>query len=120
MSLLPALLLSLALTVLLELAFARLWGEPLASLRPVALANAISNPMVVLFHRLFLVYLPPLLLPATALLEIAACTGEGWFYRRYTAIRHPWGFSLCANLFSFCIGLLLSAWRSLSWRSLSC
>lgn len=113
MNLFSALLLSLVLTLLLELLFARLWGEPISSLRPVALANVVSNPIVVLLHRLFLEYLPPLLLPATALLELAAFLGEAWYYRRYTSIRHPWGFSLCANLFSFCIGLLLSAWRPL-------
>ena len=112
MSLFTALFVSLALTLSLELAFALLWGESVGSLVSVTLANVVSNPIVVLFHHLFQQFLPFLVMPATVILELAAIVGEGWYYRRYTSIRYPWGFSLCANLFSFTVGLLLSSWRS--------
>lgn len=107
MNLILSLLVSLALTLVFELLFALLWGVGRRDLPLVALVNVLTNPAVVLCHALAAAYLPALILPATALLELGAVAVEGWLYAGRGEIRFPWAFSLCANLFSFTIGLLL-------------
>lgn len=95
-------LLSLALTLAIELAFALLWGLRGRDLLLCALVNLLTNPAVVLLHQLF---------PqpaATAALECAACAVEGWYYSRYgRRVRVPWLFALLCNALSFSCGLLI-------------
>ena len=101
-----SLALSLGLTLILELAFSLLWGVERRDLPLVVLVNLLTNPVVVLCHALAAVYLPQLLTGATVALELGAAAAEGWLYQSRSHVRFPWGFSLCANLFSFTIGLL--------------
>lgn len=93
-------LLPLSLTLLLEGAVALVWKLRKRDWLLFALANVLTNPAVVLLHAMF----PG---PAvTAALELSAVAVEGFCYRRLGhAIRRPWLFSLCANAFSFCLGL---------------
>ena len=107
MSLPASLAASLALTLLLELGFALIWGVEARQLPRVALANVLTNPAVVLCHALARRFLPGVLLPATLALEACAVAAEGWLFARRGGIHLPWAFSLCANLFSFSIGILL-------------
>lgn len=99
------LLLSLALTLLLEGAFARLCrvrGRRNACL--VLLVNLLTNPPVALVGNLFPLW------PAHLALEAAAVLVEGAVYARLAeGLRRPFLFSLGANAFSYLTGAALSA-----------
>lgn len=110
--LLRSLALSLALTLLLELAAAAILGlrRP-RDLCLVALVNILTNPLVVLTLNLtwfFTQTSPGWLL--TAGLEITAFLAEGLLYRnRLTQQRfNPFALSLILNAISYTGGLLLS------------
>lgn len=98
---------SLALTLMVELAFALAWRAERRDLPAVALANLLTNPAVVLCHHAAAWYIPGLLTPVTLGLELDAVAVEGLVYSRRSRIIRPWAFSLCANTVSFLIGLLL-------------
>jgi len=101
---------SLALTLLLELAFALLWGLRGRDLILCCLVNLLTNPPVVLLALLWRQYGPaPAWLPVP-LLEAGAVLLEGRLYRRDgERVRRPFLFSLCANAFSYALGLVFSA-----------
>ena len=68
------------------------------------------TPLVVLLHSVGQALLPALWGPLPIMvLEAAAMAAEGWYYARYSAIRRPYLFSLCANGFSYGFGLILNA-----------
>ena len=91
--LIRSLIVSLALTLMLELGFALIPGvRGSRSLALVALANVLTNP--------------PLL---TIAAELSAVFIEGVIYRAGTDFRRPMLFSLSANAFSYLIGLALNA-----------
>ena len=98
---------SLALTLALELAFALVWGVGREDLLLVVLANVLTNPVVVLGHALAALWLPAFLAAITLALEAGAVLVEGRLFATRSDIRAPWVFALCANLFSFTVGLLL-------------
>ena len=102
------LLSALVLTVLLEGIFALLWGvRSKRDLGLVALANCITNPLVNVLYRLGRMWGWPRG-PVVLALEVAAVLAEWLCYRRTeNAVRYPLLFSLCANAFSFCCGLVL-------------
>lgn len=93
-------MISLGLTLLLEIPFAYWWG--LRSRHDVELAflvNVLTNPVVVLFNAAGV----PILL-----LEAAAVGVEGFLYRSCgKGVRRPMLLALCANVFSFVAGELL-------------
>lgn len=92
--------LSLALTLLFEGVIALVWGLRKQDLLLFALVNVLTNPAVVLLHALFPGW------AVTAALEAGVVLVEGALYQRLGyAVRRPWLFSLCTNVFSFCIGL---------------
>ena len=99
---------ALGLTLLLEEGFALLWGvRGKRDLGLVALVNCITNPLVNVLHGLGLLWSWPIR-PVVLALEIAAVLAEWLCYRRTeNAVRYPLLFSLCANAFSFCCGLVL-------------
>lgn len=99
-SLLVSLGVSLALTLAIELVFALLCRRRGQALILVALANVVTNPVVVLCVRLRV-------LPVW-LMELLAVLAEGLIYRRSRAFIRPYLFSLCANALSFGLGLLLN------------
>lgn len=107
MSIFLSLAVSLFLTLALELGFALLWGVGRRDLPLVALANVVTNPVVVLCYTVAASFAPRLLIPAAAVLELGAVAVEGWLFQTRGDIRFPWAFSLCANLFSFTVGLFL-------------
>ena len=107
MNIFASLAVSLALTLVLELGFALLWGAERHDLPLVALANVLTNPAVVLCHTLAALFFPAALPPVTLVLEAGAVLVEGRLFATRGDIRFPWGFSLCANLFSFSIGFLI-------------
>lgn len=102
------LLISLALTLVLEVPFAYIWGlRTRRELAVAVLCNVLTNPPVVLGHSLLVTAAlwPPWL--AAAVLEWAAVAAEWQCYRRCTDAHHPLALSLCANGFSYGAGLLL-------------
>lgn len=102
-----SLALSLALTLIFELGFTLLWGVKREDLQLVVLVNVLTNPVVVLCHRAALLWWPGAILWVTAALELGAVAAEGYLYQTRSRVRFPWAFSICVNLFSFTIGLLL-------------
>jgi len=107
MPLLISLGVSLALTLVLESGFALLWGVERRDMGLVLLVNVLTNPVVVLCHRAAAIWMPGLLLAVTAVLELGAVAAEGWLYRERSRVKFPWAFSMCANSFSFILGLLM-------------
>ena len=98
---------SLTLTLLLELGLALCWRVKREDLRLVALANVLTNPVVVLCHIITRIFFPAVLPFLTAALELGAFSVEGYLFFARSQIRRPWLFSLCANLFSYTVGILL-------------
>lgn len=107
MELFLSLAVSLGLTLALELAFALIWRVERSDLPAVALANLLTNPVVVLCHHTVAWYFPRYLMAATLVLELWAVGTEGVIYRRRSQISRPWTFSLCANFLSYCAGLFI-------------
>ena len=102
--LLPALALSLALTLVLEGLFGLIWGVQGRRDWLLLLAvNAVTNPIVVtLFYCVSSAW------PFVAALELAAVGAEWLAYRRWGRSTRPaFLFSLCANCFSFFGGMLI-------------
>ena len=107
---------SLLLTLLFELGFALLWSIRTPALRRgreltiVALVNILTNPAVVLLANYAQARHPGYPLGFVLLLEIGAVLVEWFCYRACSeALRHPFLFSLCANLFSVLAGFALAA-----------
>ena len=104
------LLISLGITIILELAFTLIFQiRGSSDLILVIVVNIITNPAVVLINYLLLkrTNLSQLLVVLT--LEAAAILVEALYYRRYgEKIKRPFLFSLGANAFSYSIGLVLN------------
>ena len=108
-SLLRTLLLSLLLTLIVELTFALCCKKRRFDLLLAALVNIATNPPVVLIYTLLRqsVRIPGLLLALP--LELAAIAVEAFFYKRFADdIKRPLLFSLCANVLSYSTGLMLN------------
>lgn len=95
--------LSLALTLVFEGIVALVWGLREKDLLLLVLVNVLTNPAVVLLHALFPGW------AVLAALEAGVVLGEGTLYHRLGyCIRRPRLFSLCANGFSFCMGIVVN------------
>ena len=107
-----SLLVSLALTLILEGLLALLWGVRCRrDWLLLLLVNVVTNPIVVSLHRLLGGGIA-----LTAVLELSAVAAEWLAYRKWGRDTRPaLLFSLCANGFSYCSGVLLNA---LFWRCL--
>ena len=108
-ALIASLLVSLGLTLVLELLFALVVGRRGKDLALVCLVNVVTNPAVVLLYYLAAALTPLPRALVKTVLELAAVLIEALYYKRYGAgFRRPVIFSLGANAFSFGIGVLLS------------
>ena len=120
LTLLSSLGISLLLTLILEVGFALLWSLRTPGLRAgreltlVVLVNCLTNPVVVLLANTALAYWHWNALWLIPILELAAILVEWLCYRACSeALRRPFLFSLCANLFSVLTGFVLNAVRLL-------
>ena len=105
---LPTFLLSLSLTLLLELLIARLCRLRGKDYLLLILVNILTNPAVVYLHLLCRTLIPNGRDLWQIPLEAAAIWLEGVCYARFArSIRRPYLFSLVANLFSYTCGLFL-------------
>lgn len=104
MTMLLSMAAALGLTLVLELAFALIWGLRKKELLLVVLMNILTNPAVNLLYLLaYQVGWNSVWL--ILLLETAAVVTEGFCCR--DVIRRPWLFALLVNLFSYGTGELL-------------
>lgn len=109
-----SLIVSLALTLLIELSVLGLLGlRTKYDLRVAACANILTNPIVVSVAHLLLVFYPAWYWPGVALLEVGAVLTEGFIYRRHLIFKkiNPWTLSLLANVISFETGIVISFFR---------
>ena len=96
---------SLGLTVVMELAVALLWRVRRLDLALVALVNVLTNPLVVLLHWQLHSYG---WLVHTILPEVFALAAETIiYYRLENSIRKPLLFALVTNLVSYATGFAL-------------
>ena len=108
---LRSLVLSLGLTLLLEIPAAFILGlRRKEDILLVSLVNVLTNPVVVLICNLFLLFTaspPPWFLILT--LEVFAVLTEGFIYQKGLSFRriHPFIVSLILNGISYFGGLLL-------------
>ena len=89
-------LLSLGLTLLLELPIAYLWGLRGRQLLTVAAANVMTNPLAVALHLIGIPQIP---------IELGVVIAEGFAYSLHFDKR-PWLLALVSNALSWGIGLL--------------
>ena len=103
--LLPALGISLGLTLLLESIFGLIWGvNGKRDWLLLLLVNVVTNPIVVALY-----YCVSSFWAVTVALEVFAVAAEWLAYRRWGKSTHPaFLFSLCANCFSYFSGLLIN------------
>jgi hypothetical protein len=74
----------------------------------VVLVNILTNPVVVLVYWIAAIYTDWNLTIVLILLESFAILTEGYCYKKYGyGFRHPYLFSLAANMFSFWTGVLI-------------
>lgn len=104
-------LISLTLTLLLELVYARFWGiREKHDLLLTALVNILTNPVVV-FVSYFIHFrgMKQYYGLITTVMEILAVVTEALLFKKYSrTISRPWLFSLSANAFSFAVGKLIN------------
>ena len=105
------LVISLAMTLVLELSYAAFWGvRTRHDLVLVTLVNVLTNPIVVfVYYFVRLRRLPVNYGWITVLMEVLAVVTEALLYQKHArTIRRPWLFSLSANAFSYAVGELIN------------
>ena len=109
--LLYALLTSLFLTLFFEACFFYLTRKRnKKDLLLLCLVNILTNPLVVLFYWLAVLYTSLNSVIVKLILELCAIMTEAYYYKNYgEEFRHPFLFSLAANIVSFGIGLFIQA-----------
>ena len=103
--LLPALAISLGLTLILEGLFGLIWGiKGKRDWLLLLLVNVVTNPIVVTLH-----YCVSSAWYVTIVLEVSAVVAEWLAYRKWGKTTCPaFLFALCANCFSYFSGLLIN------------
>lgn len=101
---------SLGLTLVLEEAFALVWGlRGRRELGTVALVNVLTNPPAVLLYHAAVGLLGWNALAVTAVLETAAVLAEWRYYRLCSRqLTRPLLFALLANGFSYGAGQMIN------------
>jgi hypothetical protein len=106
-----SLLVSLSLTLILEVGFYLLVyikKHNKKDLLLVVLVNIITNPAVVLFYWLAMIFTDLNAVLVIIPLEIFAVLTEGYYYKKYgNNFKRPFLFSLSANALSYGTGLLI-------------
>ncbi len=108
---------SLALTIIIELAVMGICGNWIARDRRrallVVLVNILTNPPAVLLGWLGRLWPPPLRLPLEIVVEMGVVAVEAYVYRSFAEkeewrVAHPVKLAAAANLCSWGLGRLLS------------
>ena len=108
-ALLTAMAVSLALTLALESGYYLLTCKRnKKDLLLVLLVNLLTNPAVVLIYWLVALYTSWNTYLVLIPLEVSAILIEGRYYQTYgRGFKHPYRFSLAANVFSYGVGVLI-------------
>ena len=108
-ALFESLALSLLATLVLEAGFFLLVGKrERKDLLLTCMVNVLTNPVVVLAYWLTVLYTTWNAAIMIVILEMSAVFVEGYCYRQYgRCFKHPYLFSLAANLFSFFSGFVI-------------
>ena len=108
-ALLTSLAFSLALTIVLEVGFFLIIGKrDKKDLILLLSVNVLTNPVVVLSFWIAALYTEWNPVIVLIPLELLAVLTEGYYYKKYgRCFRHPYLFSLTANLVSFGVGELI-------------
>lgn len=105
-----SLLISLGLTIVIELLISFLMGiRRKQDIKIVVCANICTNPLVVYIANVLLVLCrPTAVVIAVLLMEIGVCIAEGYIYKKCLAFykKSPYLLSVINNILSFSIGLL--------------
>ena len=104
-----SLAISLALTIICETGFFLIIGKrEKKDLFLLILVNVLTNPIVVLSFWLAVLHTDWNARITLIPLELFAVLMEGYYYSKYgQSFRHPFLFSIAANMFSFWIGVLI-------------
>lgn len=95
---------SLLLTLILELPIVMLFKARKKDLLLFLLVNILTNPPIVLLSMLTDYHKAIQLL-----LEVVVIWAEGWYYKKYAEhIRRGRLCSLCANVFSYGVGIIIN------------
>ena len=105
--LLLSLLVSLVLTLVIEIAYALIRKVRGRDLLVVLLCNCLTNPPVVLLHTFCQANGRLPMIPVVIVLEVSAILMERRCYKTASSIEKPFWFSLQANAISYFTGLLL-------------
>lgn len=112
--LIQGLVISLAMTLVLELAFARFWGiRSRHDLKVAVLVNVLTNPIVVfVYYYVRIRRIPVHTGWVTLIMEVLAVVTEALLYKKYArTLDRPWLFSVSANAFSYAVGELINGIR---------
>ena len=112
--LLRGIAISLALTLIFELAYAWMWGvRERHDFLLVCAVNVLTNPIVVFAAYSAMYRRTALRLGVVMLImETLAVVTEGLLYQKFArTIRRPWLFALSANAFSYAVGELINGLR---------
>ena len=100
------LLISLGMTLVLELAYAWLWGVKGKDFIVITVMNILTNPLVVLWHYAFSdagIWIN------TVLPELAAVIAEILLLMRFgKSVQKPVSLGICINLFSYFVGFIIN------------
>ena len=108
-NIITSLALSLLLTIVFEaIVFLLAKKRDKKDFALLILVNVLTNPAVVLLHRLSIVYTSLNSRAILVLLELFAIVTEGYCYKKYgRTFKQPYAFSVTANMFSYWTGVLL-------------
>ena len=100
------LLISLGMTLVLELAYAWLWGVKGKDFIVITVMNILTNPLVVLWHHYTAdrgIWIN------TVLPELAAVIAEVLLLMRFgKPVQKPVSLGICINLFSYFVGFIIN------------
>lgn len=107
--LLSALVFSLVITLVLEIIFFYLAGKKnKRDLLLLSLVNVLTNPPVVFFYWLAVLYTDLNSAIVKIVLEFLAIAVEGYYYKSCgEEFKRPFAFSWAANTFSFSLGIVI-------------
>ena len=107
-----SLLTSLMLAIIIEVIVAKKYIMNIKEdIRLIVLVNIFTNPLVVFFSNLILIYYSiKIYIPILIILEIITVLTEGHLYKKYLENKKikPYKFSLILNSISFIIGIIIN------------
>ena len=108
-ALMRSLLFSLAATLVLEEIVALLWRVKAKDQIRIALANCITNPVVVFLFIVLVSVIGANRIVVSCVLEVCAVAAEALIYKLSSEIKRPILFAVVANTVSYFTGLIITS-----------